>query len=300
MDLSQDVWLEAVAAIDAGDVERLRARLDAHPQLATDRLESSPDWLRAQLGDAADGFFARPYLLWFVAEDPKRNGRLPANIAEIIRTITAAAAAAQAPTLQDQLDSTLSLVCWSGVAADAGLQIAMIDALVDAGASPAKNPNNALVNRHVAAAEHLLSRGAVMTLGAALCLGRWDAAESLNVETSPEVRQLSLVLAALNGKADGVAWILARGASPDLPSRELYAHGTPLHHAVCSGSLETVRVLVEAGADRQRPDSAWKATPLGWADHYVEEADPEQRPRYVAIAAYLRGLKQRSAEPVDQ
>src|SRR6185295_10044072 len=116
-----------------------------------------------QLGGAGNSFISRPYLLWFVAEDPVRNGRLPSNMPEIIHAIVAAARQTHAATLQEQLDSTLRLVCWSGVAAESGFQLGMIDALLDAGASPAKNPNNALVNGHVAAAKHLLSRGAILT-----------------------------------------------------------------------------------------------------------------------------------------
>jgi Ankyrin repeats (3 copies) len=285
---SDAAFHQAVSAIDAGDVDRLKLLLAAHPRLVTDRLDGPPEWLRLQLGDAADGFFSRPYLLWFVAEDPVRNGRLPPNVVEIIGVIVAAARKTNVATLQDQLDSTLRLVCWSGVAADAGLQLDMIDALIDAGASPAKNPNNALVNGHIAAAEHLLSRGATMTLGAALCLERWDDAERLNAQAAPEVRQFSLVLASLNGKAAGVEWILTRGASPNEPSADLYPHGTPLHHAVSSGSLETVRVLVDAGADLQRRDSSWNGTPLGWAEYYEQNSDPSQRPRYSEIASYLR------------
>jgi Ankyrin repeats (3 copies) len=285
-----DLYFQAVAAIDAGDVDRLQRLLAAHPQLVSDRLDDSPEWLRRQLGGAADGFFSRPYLLWFVAEDPVRNGSLPQNVADIIRVIVAAARRTNAATLQDQLDTTLRLVCWSRVAAEAGLQLAMIDALVDAGASPAKNPNNALVNGHIAAADHLLSRGATMTLGAALCLECWDEAERLNAEATADVRQFSLVLAALNGKAAGVEWILARGASPNEPSADLYAHGTPLHHAVCSASLDTVRVLVNAGADPRRPDSAWNGTPLGWAEYYEHNSNSKRKQRYAEIGSYLRGV----------
>lgn len=287
-DLESDAFHQAVTAIDAGDVDRLQLLLAAHPRLVSDRLDGSREWLRPQVGDAVDGFFSRPYLLWFAAEDPVRNGRLPPNVVEIIGVIIAAARKTNAATLQDQLDSTLRLVCWSRVAADAGFQLDMIDALVDAGASPARNPNNALVNGHIAAAEHLLSRGAIMTLGAALCLDRWDEAERLNAQATPEIRQFSLVLASLNGKAAGVEWILARGASPNEPSADLYPHGTPLHHAVCSGSLDTVRVLVDAGADPRRSDSAWNGTPLGWAEYYEQNSDAKRKLRYAEIGSYLR------------
>src|SRR5262245_19258643 len=70
---------EAVAAIDAGDVITLRSLIDAHPALVRERLESPGAWLRDKVGGAVDGFFKRPYLLWFVAEDPVRNGTLPRN-----------------------------------------------------------------------------------------------------------------------------------------------------------------------------------------------------------------------------
>src|SRR6478672_11679694 len=72
---------EAVLAIDAGDVAALERLLVLHPRLLCERLESPGAWLRDQVGGALEGFFSRPYLLWFVAEDPVRNGKLPANIA---------------------------------------------------------------------------------------------------------------------------------------------------------------------------------------------------------------------------
>ena len=284
----RDPFREAVAAIDHGDVVVLGALLDAHPTLATDRLESTPEWLREEVGQAADGFFTRPYLLWFVAEDPVRTGRVPDNVTEVIKRIVAAAGSRNAPTLQEQLDTTLRLVCWSGIAAQCGRQLEMIDALLDGGAVPAKNQNNALVNGHLAAARHLLARGATPTLASAACLDRWEEAARLVEGASPAQRQFALVLAALNGRPAGVKWMLEHGSSVNVPSDDLYSHGTPLHHAVCSGSLEAVRALVEAGADLSRPDTAWHATPLGWAEYYVENARPDRKPGYEAIASYLR------------
>jgi hypothetical protein len=35
-------------------------------------------------------------------------------------------------------------------------------------------------------------------------------------------------------------------------------------------------------------DTAWNATPLGWAEHYVENSKPERRARYAEVAEYLR------------
>jgi len=288
------LFRSAVSAVDAGDVPGLERLLAAHPELASERLEAPGQWLRDQVGGALDGFFARPYLLWFVSEDPKRHGRLPANIPDVARAIVAAARQQRAASLQDQLDSTLRLVSWSGVAADAGAQIPLLDVLIDAGAAPAGNANNALVNGHVAAAKHLVARGGELTLASALCLERWDAVPGLAAAASAAQKQFAFVLAALNGKADAVAWMIDHGIAIDEPSADLYSHGRPLHHAVCSGSFETVKALVEAGADLDRPDTAWNGTPLGWAQHYFEESGPDKRPGYLAIYNYL---KERAAAP---
>lgn len=282
---------EAVSAVEAGDEETLARLLAAHPELARDRLEAPGAWLREQVGGALDDFFARPFLLWFVAEDPVRTGRLPANVARLARMIVDVAQREGAPTWREQVDHALRLVSWSWIARECGVQLELIDVLLDAGAQPRGNPENALVNGNVAAAEHLLARGAEPTLASALCLGRWDDVARLAPASSAGERQFALVLAALNGRADAVSRILALGADPNMPSESLYAHGSPLHHAVSSGSLEAVRVLVDAGADVGRRDTAWEGTPLGWAEHYHgEHARDERGARWAAIADYLRGV----------
>ena len=277
----------AVALIGAGNVPALERHLTEHPELARERLIAPGLWLRDKIGGALDGFFKDPYLLWFVADDVPVLGRLPKNIADVTRTILRSAQGS--PGFQEQIDSTLRLVCWSGVAQRCGVQIELMDALLDAGASPDGGPNNALVNGHVTAAEHLVARGAALTLASAVCLGRWDDASRLAQTASDGEKQFAFVLAALNGKADALKWMIGAGVDVNRPSQDLYSHGTPLHHAVCSGSLEAVKVLVEAGADLSAKDTAWSGTPLGWAEHYAQEAkDGYAKKAYPEIAAYLR------------
>ena len=280
------LFREAVSAIDAGDLAALDRLLAAHPGLVRERLTEPGDWLRDQVGGALEGFFADPYLLWFVAEDPVRNGRLPDNIAQVAQRIVDAARREAPGSLAQQLDEALPLVAWSGVARTCGVQIALLDVLIDAGASPLGNANNALVNGHFDAAAHLIERGDPLTLPSALCLGRWADVERLAPEADARNRQFGYILAALNGRAEAVARMLALGVDLNAPSQDLYSHATALHHAVCSGSLETVRTLVEAGADRSVPDTAFHGTALGWAEHYVGE-QPGAR-QYAAIADYLR------------
>jgi peptide-methionine (S)-S-oxide reductase len=187
---SLDVLIrEAVSAIDVGDVAALERQLAAHANLVRDRLDSPGAWLRDKVGDALDGFFARPYLLWFVAEDPVRHGKLPANIAHVAQLIVDVAKRKKVDSLHEQLDYALRLVCWSWIARECGVSIALVDVLADAGASVdgphvyggqyGTNADSAIYNGNFAVAERLLERGAALTLTTALCLNRWADAERL-------------------------------------------------------------------------------------------------------------------------
>jgi hypothetical protein len=119
----------------------------------------------------------------------------------------------------------LRLVCWSTVAARAGIQIPVIDALIDAGAMPGENAHNALVNGHLDAAEHLVKRGGELTLATALCLGRFAEVPRLAAAATPDQRQFAFVLSALNGRADAVGWMLRDRISINQPRADLYPHG---------------------------------------------------------------------------
>ena len=261
------LFKQAVSAIDAGDEIRLKELLDAHPELATDRLYSPGEWLTNVIGDALNSFFKDPYLLWFISEDAVRNRSLPPNIANIAVIIIQKARSEKAASLQEQLDYAIKLAAWSGVARECGVQIDLLDVLIDAGAFKEGVSNDALVNGNLDAAEHLIERGAKLTLATALCLEKWEEADKLALTATNIETQFSLVLAALDGKAKAVARAVSYGADINKPSEHLYSHGTPLHHAVWSGSVETVKVLVEAGADVNTKDSLWDGTPLGWAEY---------------------------------
>jgi len=68
-----------------------------------------------------------------------------------------------------------------------------------------------------------------------------------------------------------------------------YSHATPLHHAVWSGSLAAVKVLVEAGGNLTTRDRAEHATPLEWAEYAGTLPEAKTRGKqYTEIAAYLR------------
>jgi len=273
-----DLFCAAVAAIDAGEVTELERLVTAHPMLVRDRLDLPGAWLRDKVGDALAGFFQKPYLLWFVAEDPVRNGTLPANIADVTGAIIRAAEREGVETLREQLDYALRLVSWSWIARDCNVQIDLVDVLIDAGASPDGNPDNALVNGNFEAAAHLVERGASLTLATALCLARWDDVRRLGPTATAGDRQFGFILAALRGRAEALAKVIDLGVDLNAPCADLYSHATALHHAVYSGSLDAVKVLVEAGAALSAKDSVYGGTPLGWAEYG----------RQVEIADYLR------------
>jgi peptide-methionine (S)-S-oxide reductase len=120
-------------------------------------------------------------------------------------------------------------------------------------------------------------------------LRRWPEARDLAPSASGKDRTFALVLAALNGNAEALRVLIEVGVDVNAPSADLYAHATPLHHAVCSGSLDAVKVLVQSGASLRVRDRAEDATPLGWAEYYRDEQrSDERRQRYGEIAAYLR------------
>lgn len=258
---------EAVSAIDAGDVSALGRLLAAHPRLVRDRIAYG------------DGYFSQPYLLWFIAENPVRNDRLPKNIAEVTRAILQTAQCQGVDTLPYQIDYALSLVCSGRVTRESGVQRELIDLLCDAGADPNGALVPALAHRELAAVERLFERGATSTLLTAACLGRTEDVTRLAPAATADDLQAALAGASLYGQAPVLALLIDLGVHLDAYSPPgLHPHGTALHHAVDSGSLDAVRVLVEAGADLGTRDRTHHGTPLGWAEYLG----------HTEIAAYLR------------
>src|SRR5262245_20262010 len=282
------LFSEAVAAIDAGDVAALERLLRKHPELVRERLTEPGDWVRSQIGPALNGFFKDPYLLWFVTEDAVRTGQLSANVGDIARTIIDAAKRVNASDLQLQLDSTFHFAVCSPIGRDNGRQLELLDVLIDAGASTESGPVQAFICRNEAGARHLIARGARLTLPAALCLGLWDDVARLAPHATAEEKQVALGLAAFNGKAEALSRLLPLGVDLDAFTSGFYSHATPLHHAVWSGSLDAVKVLVEAGAKLTTRDTVEDATPLGWAEYAASQPAMAPGKQFSEIAEYLR------------
>jgi ankyrin repeat protein len=254
--ISDPVARDAVRAIDAGDVAALELLLAAHPRLVRERV------------DYGEGYFRQPYLLWFVAENPIRNGSLPENIAQVAGAIVMAARREGVDSLQEQLDAALGLVCSGRVARECGVQGELIDVLGAAGADPNGALVSAFAHRELAAAERLLARGARLTLLAAVCTGRNSDVVPLAQTAGPDERQLALAGAALYGRSEPIAALIDLGVDVNAYSPPgFHPHATALHHAVDSGSLAAVEVLLRAGASLTAKDRIYQGTALGWAEH---------------------------------
>jgi ankyrin repeat protein len=184
--------------------------------------------------------------------------------------------------------TTLSLLVSSCHPANAGLQVALVDTLVDFGAAVEPRGSGswtsplmtALAFGYREAAEALLRRGARLdTLAAAAGLGRLDDARRLLPDAGRDDRHRALALAAQLGHVEIVRLLLDAGEDPNRYNpKGNHGHSTPLHQAALAGHDAVVRLLVERGARLDIRDTIYNGTPLGWALH----AGRDQ------IAAYLR------------
>jgi ankyrin repeat protein len=173
--------------------------------------------------------------------------------------------------------ATLSMLVSSSPPADAGVQVPLIDTLVDfgaavepAGSGPWASPlMTALAFGFRDAAEALVRRGArVDTVAAAAGLGRVAGTGRMLETASADDRHRALVLAAQHGHAEIVALLLDAGEDPNRynpPGN--HAHSTPLHQAALAGRDDVVRLLVTRGARLDIRDTIYNGTPLGWSLH---------------------------------
>jgi hypothetical protein len=280
--ISNPVFREAVEAIDAGNVSVLTGLLEAYPELVMKPLDLPEE-----------GYFKNPYLLWFIADNPIRHEKLPQNIADITRIIISAIKVHAPETLQDQLNYTLALVVTGRIPRESGVQIELIDLLIDEGAVPGSG-HDAIAHGNLEAASRLIDRGSKLTLATAICIGRNNDIPTLLDKADGREKQIALVAASFYGKPEMVRLLLDSGADVNayLDSNSgFHYHATALHQAVYSGSLESVKLLVEAGASLTAEDLIYDSTPLDWAIYMQKEIDHEEsKNKYRDIEKYLQTL----------
>ncbi len=240
----------AVDLLDAGDAEGLRLHLAQRPKLARQRVTFE-----------GGNYFRTPTLLEFIAENPVRHGKLPANIVPVAEVILAAGVE------QAAINETLGLVVSGRVPRECGVQTALIDLLCDYGADPQSSLRVATLHGELEAVDALLRRGARLDLPVAAALGRMEDFERLLEAASQDDRHVALALAAQFGHPEMVRLLLDAGEDPNRYNHGAHSHSTPLHQAAYYGHESVVHLLVERGARLDIKDLMYQGTAADWAYH---------------------------------
>jgi Ankyrin repeats (3 copies) len=256
--IQDPIFRRAVDLIDGGDVVALYQLLQQHPDLP-----------RRHISFEGQNYFRNPSLLEFIAENPIRRGKLPANIVEVARVLLDAGAD------QTAIDDTLALVVTGRIVRECGYQVALIDLLCDYGADASSALALAFKSGREAheAYNALIRRGAKASFSLLPALGHLDKLVELMPSATAAERHLALALAVQYGRLEIVRALLDAGEDPNRYNPVgCHSHSTPLHQAVAAGHLDIIRLLLDRGANPNLKDILWHATPQEWAKH---EGQPE-------------------------
>jgi len=261
----------AVEAVINGDVAALRSALRDNPELVRARSTRVTHF---------DPPVHRATLLHYVAANGVEGCRqkTPKNAVEVARTLLETGAEVDAlADLYGGQCTTMALLVSSCHQAEAGVQVALVDTLLDFGAAIEGRGSGqwgsplttALVFGYQGPAQALARRGArVDNIAAAAGLGRLADARQLLATARSEDRHRALALAAQHGHVEIVRFLLDAGEDPNRYNpKGNHDHSTPLHQAVWSGHDAVVRLLVERGARLDMKDTIYEGTPLGWAEY---------------------------------
>jgi ankyrin repeat protein len=252
----------AVDAVITGDTDALKSLLRENPELV--RARSSREHHATLLHYAAANG----------VEDNRQKS--PKNAVEVAKILLNAGAEVDA--LADMYGgrcTTMSMLASSSHPAKAGVQVALVETLLDFGASIEglgstrwRSPlMAALVFGYRPAAEALARRGArVDNIAAAAGLGRLAETRQMLPTADADSRHRAFALAAQHGHLDIVRLLLDAREDPNRYNPEgSHSHTTPLHQAVLGGHEAVVHLLAERGARLDIKDRIHQSTPLGWA-----------------------------------
>jgi ankyrin repeat protein len=261
-------------------------------------LRQSPDLIRAHSTRSHQAT-----LLHYISANGIENYRqkTPRNILEIAQLLLAAGADVNAVAEIYGGSTTFALVATSIHPERAGVQNALLQLLLDHGAtidsadSPALLINLCLANGRGRAAEFLARHGAWLDLEAAAGVGRLDLVRNyfddtgtLKTNASRTQMERGFLWACEYGKNEVADFLLQRGVSLDAQAN---TGQTALHWAVIGGQAETINLLLARGASLEAKN-AYGGTALGQALWSATHADSTID--YTAIAALL---KQKGAKP---
>lgn len=262
---------DAADAIITGDVGALARLLVAHPDLIDQRSSRAHE---------------APLLHYVAAngvEDYRQ--RSPKNVVEVARVLLDAGAEVDATSLAYGGGWTaLGLVATSQPPRRAGVQIPLIDLLLERGAAidgvrPGSSyVRDALANGCPEAARVLADRGARIDLVAAAGVARLDTVRELAEHAAaPELEKALIAAAGTYGASEVVEHLLDRGVE--------VAAGTgwtALHAATGTGDLRTIDLLIRRGAPLEKRNM-YGGTVLGQAIWFAYHGDPADLGDYVSV-----------------
>ena len=272
----------AVEAVIGGDIPALRKLLQEDPDLVRRRSARV-----THFDPAVHGATLLHYLAANGVEGYRQ--RSPKNAAEVAKVLLEGGADPDAlAALYGGQCTTMALLVSSTPPARAGVQVELVETLIDHGASITPKGDGewvspvetALVFGKLDAARALVRKGApVQSLAAAAGLGDLDKVRRMLSNANDDDRHRALALAAQLGQVEVVRVLLDAGGDPNrFNPPGMHSHSPPIHQSIAAGHLDVVKLLVERGARLDIRDTIYQGTPLGWA-RYCDQPH---------IAAFLR------------
>ena len=264
---------DALAALDAGDIDRLRRLLAVHPDLVRARTNLEPPY----------DYVTGATLLHFVARNPMRPKPIPDNLVAMAQLLIESGADVNAQTIGPGGGTTMGLLITSKQASDANVSGPLMDLLLRHGAQVDMSLDPPLANHAPRAAEKMIELGAEADVCAAAALGRLDLLHACfdisghlralprrngRTLTQRDAIGLALLFAYVNQQHDAVDFLLTHDGNWNMTGVN---NGTALHRAAWDGDLSMVQRLVAKGADITNRENPFTATPLSWAHHNQQE-----------------------------